>query len=96
MAACAAMVLEYLAQPTDYDALLKLLNIKPYGAWFGNLRRLEKLGVRVVMERGEIDTLRTNVEDGLPPIAFVNTVELSYCSDKVNPPGDQTSGRVFV
>jgi len=81
LAACAAMVLEFLAQPTDYDALIKLLDIKPHGAWIQNLRRLEKLGVKVVIERGEVGTLRASVEDGLPPIAFVNTAELSYWID---------------
>jgi ABC-type bacteriocin/lantibiotic exporter with double-glycine peptidase domain len=72
------MALDYLEQHVDYNALLKLLEVEPHGAWFQNLRLLEKIGVKVLVEKGEIESLRQSIEDGLPPIALVNTGELPY------------------
>lgn len=36
------------------------------------------LGVSVLVERGEIENLRLNLEAGLPSIAFIATGQLSY------------------
>ena len=42
LAACAAMVLNYLNRPVAYASLLKLLKIKPFGAPASNIRLLEQ------------------------------------------------------
>lgn len=78
LAACAAMVLDHIGVPVSYDELLELLQIGEYGALYGNLRHLEELGAKVLIARGEIDTLRSCIERDLPAIAFVDTAELSY------------------
>ena len=78
LAACAAMVLDHLHVSVDYESLIKTLRISPEGASFRNLRHLESLGLSVLIERGEIETLRLHLERGLPPIAFVATGQLSY------------------
>ncbi|MBI4670212.1 MAG: hypothetical protein HY741_00910 [Chloroflexi bacterium] len=78
LAACAAMVLDYLGFPAEYDTLLSRLQVGEYGALIGNLRFLEKFGVKVLIARGEIETLRSCLARALPPIAFVDTNELSY------------------
>ncbi len=78
LAACAKMALDYLSVPSDYEALVKLLRIEEYGGVFSDLQKLDSLGVAVLVEHGEIETLRSHLENGLPPIALVNTNELSY------------------
>jgi|CXWL01.1.fsa_nt_gi hypothetical protein len=72
------MALDYLQVPNDYDHLLKLLRVQPIGAPFGNLRFLSALGVSVLVEKGELENLRLNLEIGLPSIVFVATAQLSY------------------
>ena len=76
------MVLVYLQVPSDYGNLLKLLRIKPAGAPFRNLRYLKSLGVSVLIERGDVDTLRVHLDSGLPPIVFVATRHLSYWDEE--------------
>ena len=57
LAACAAMALDYLGVPSDYDRLLKLLGIKPYGAPGSRLNNLTGLGVQVRYAQGSLDEL---------------------------------------
>src|SRR3972149_1952021 len=78
LAACAAMVLDFLAVQADFQSLIRVLRIQPHGASFRNLEYLEALGVSVLIEPGELATLRAHLERGLPPIAFVATRQLSY------------------
>ncbi len=84
LAACAAMVLDYLDVSFEYDRLLDLLRITPFGANFQNLQYLQSLGVKVLTASGEIETLRLHLERNLPPIAFVKTGELSYWDEANN------------
>ena len=78
LAACAAMALNYLQVPVDYERLLKLLRIGPAGAPFRNLRYLESLGLAVNIEQGAITILQARLRRGLPPVAFVHTGQLPY------------------
>ena len=78
LAACAVMALHYLALPTQYDRLTRLLGITRYGAVFSNLQRLESLGVSVLIEPGELETLRRHLDTGLPPLVPVETRWLGY------------------
>lgn len=84
LAACAAMVLHYLQVPFRYDHLVKLLRIGQAGASFRNLRYLERLGIRVSIKRGEVDVLRSCIQNGMPPIVFVATSELSYWQEQTS------------
>jgi ABC-type bacteriocin/lantibiotic exporter with double-glycine peptidase domain len=78
LAACAFMVLGYLQQPTSYAKLIKLLRIGYAGAPFSNLRFLESLGLSVTILQGDLATLRQYLNQGMPPIVFVATKELSH------------------
>jgi len=84
LAACAAMLLDYLQIPHHYEALPKILRIGYAGAPFRNLRYLETLGVSVVIEQGQIETLRLFLSRKLPPIVFVATQELWYWDESSN------------
>lgn len=81
LAACAAMLLDYLQLPVDYARLLQLLGIRSYGAAFSNLRRLEEIGVSVTIEKGSIAKLRRMLDQDLPIIVAVNTGSLTYWTD---------------
>lgn len=73
LAACAAMVLDYLNIQSSYDELLKTLQIGPAGAPFRNLYFLQPFGVSVLIEQGQIDTLRAYLQQNVPPVVFVAT-----------------------
>ena len=81
LAACAAMVLDYLQVPISYDRLLRLLNIRAHGAAFANLRNLANLGVAVVVAEGDLDQIQKILAIGLPPLVAVATRELGYWTE---------------
>lgn len=78
LAACAAMVLDYMNIPVTYDRLLKLLKVQWFGTFGANLHALEQLGVQVVYKRGTLAELREHLVNNRPPIALVETGELPY------------------
>ena len=84
LAACAAMLLDYWQIPASYDSLVQVLQIGQAGAPFRNLGNLERLGVSVRIEQGQLETLRALIENDQPPIVFVTTQELSYWSEATN------------
>lgn len=82
LAACAAMVLNYLRQPIPYARLLRLLGIAPdLGAPASNVRRLSSLNVSVEYGAGTIDDLAEHIARGVPCIAFVHTIHLGYWTE---------------
>jgi ABC-type bacteriocin/lantibiotic exporter with double-glycine peptidase domain len=81
LAACAAMLLDYLQLSIDYARLVQLLGIRSYGAAFLNLRRLEQLGVSITIEKGNIARVRRALDQGSPIIVAVNTGPLTYWTD---------------
>jgi ABC-type bacteriocin/lantibiotic exporter with double-glycine peptidase domain len=84
LAACAAMLLDYLQVSVKYKALIKRLRIGYAGAPFRNLRSFTKFGVSVRIAPGNIETLRSHLKQGLPPIVFIATRELSYWNEATN------------
>jgi ABC-type bacteriocin/lantibiotic exporter with double-glycine peptidase domain len=81
LAACAAMALAYLRIPIEYSRLLRILEVNESGSFFGKLQNLHTLGLTVLIEHGDIDTLIQHLEQGLPPLIHVRTGELkSYWS----------------
>lgn len=79
LAACAAMVLDYLHIPVEYTRLVRLLRITAIGTSFSNLAALTALGVSVVIDEGKaIDDILRYLQVGLPVIAFLDTAELAY------------------
>ena len=83
LAACAAMILAYMGIKPDYEYLLRLLDIREFGAPFTRLRRLEKLKISVTVEpRGTIRQLETLLRQNHPCIVGIDTGELPYRDEK--------------
>ncbi len=80
LAACAAMLLIYLGRSLDYARLQQLLNIQPYGAPAGNIRRLAQLSLNVTYSQTDLNGLETMIQQGRPVVVFVRTSELPYWS----------------
>ena len=78
LAACAAMVLDYLNRSVDYLVLLQLLKIKPFGAPASNIRLLEQLSLSVTYRVTDVAGLESMLAQGQPVIVFVRTGELPY------------------
>ncbi len=84
LAACAAMVLNYLGRPVRYSQLMRLLTVTPdLGAPASNIKRLSSLNVSIKYGPGTMDDLVEHVAQGVPCITFVHTVHLSYWSEAV-------------
>ena len=62
LAACAAMVLDYLHIPISYNKLMQLLKIDAIGAPFRNLDNLQSLGLSILLEEGSIHSLQAYLE----------------------------------
>lgn len=84
LAACAAIVLDYLGVQVDYGRLLKLLKIEPFGASAYNLHYLSSLGVTANIDIRDMTLLREIVQTGYPLIALVRTGELFYWSQQTD------------
>jgi len=80
LAACAAMALAFVNIHTDYNQLLHLLRVKPYGTSGRNLRYLTSLGVEVIYREGSIDELKSYLLDEVPVIVLVRTADFSHWS----------------
>lgn len=72
------MVLAHLGQQVDYDHLLKVLQVKPYGTSGRNLKNLINFGVQVIYREGSLEEVKSHLLAGRPCITLVRTAELSY------------------
>ncbi len=82
--ACAAMVLDYLSQPIPYEKLREALGvITGLGAPASNIQKLARFGISVTYTTGDLETLSGNLNQGMPCIAFVHTIQLSYWEEDV-------------
>lgn len=81
LAACAAMVLDYMGMSVPYERLLKLLRIQWFGTASFRIRELEKLGLIVVFKEGTLEELHHHLANDRPCITPVKTVELPYRDD---------------
>ncbi len=84
LVACAAMVLDYLQIPIQYERLVRLLKTQAAGTIFSNLGYLKTLGLSVQIEYGKLETLYSNLETGLPCIVAVQTGMWSYWHEATN------------
>lgn len=78
------MVLDYLQVPFQYPRLVRLLRTQAFGTVFSNIRYLESLGLSVLIELGEVETLRWHLARGLPPIVYVDTGQLRTYWNEAN------------
>jgi ABC-type bacteriocin/lantibiotic exporter with double-glycine peptidase domain len=83
LAACAAMMLNYLGHSVNYDKLLKPLRVRTsIGAPASNIRRLENLGVTVIYKQGNWEELQAHLENNRPCMTLVQTGELPYWAEQ--------------
>jgi len=78
LATCVAMVLDYLSHPVDYERLLNLLDVGPFGTPAGRVRRLVQWGVAIEYGEGELAGLEAFIDAGQAVIVLVRTRELPY------------------
>ena len=84
LVACAAMVLDFLSQPVAYEKLREILGIIPgLGAPASNVQNLSRVGISVTYATGDLNNLQEHLNQGLPCIAFVHTIQLSYWEENV-------------
>ncbi len=85
LAACAAMVLHFMGAPIAYKRLVKLLDIKTnFGTPSSKIRNLDRLGIRVTYQQGNLEALRNHLHAGQPCIVFVKTGELPYWAQNID------------
>jgi ABC-type bacteriocin/lantibiotic exporter with double-glycine peptidase domain len=77
------MVLDYIGCPCPYQRLLRLLDMKSFGAPASNVLRLTELGVSVTYTSGSLESLEHQTPLGQPCIVFLDTTELPYWSEAV-------------
>jgi len=75
---CVQMVLEYLGHPRSYEHLVELLGTRWFGTPFRHIKRLEKLGVAVIIGEMSLAEIANYLRLGSPVIAYVHTADLSY------------------
>jgi len=78
LAACAAMVLEFIDRGIDYSQVAQLLKIRNFGAPASNIRLITQLGLSVTYSVTDVDGLFRMLDNGQPVIAFVRTGDLPY------------------
>jgi ABC-type bacteriocin/lantibiotic exporter with double-glycine peptidase domain len=78
LAACAAMVLNYLQVSVSYARIRRLLGTTAEGTPFHHLERLRAIGVTVIRDKGSIRILAAFLNSNLPIIVDVHTGELPY------------------
>lgn len=81
LAACAAMVLDYMGMSVPYARLLKLLRIQWFGTASFRIHELEKLGLVVAFKEGTLEELHDHLAQDRPCITPVKTAELPYRDD---------------
>src|SRR5262249_35926777 len=78
LVACVGMSFAYIGKAFSYRQVTKLLNVREFGAYFSNIRRLETLGVSVLVNNGSMELLYPHLQQNHPLIVPVKTGELSF------------------
>ncbi len=80
LAACAAMTLAALGQQPDYDALLSVLDVKPWGTPHRNIQQLNRVApdIQITYRQGALPDLFRALNAHTPVILFVWTGDLPY------------------
>jgi ABC-type bacteriocin/lantibiotic exporter with double-glycine peptidase domain len=73
------MVTQYLGVHFTQTELASLFENLPEGVPASRITRLQRRGLKVIYAAdGELDRLRQSIEQGLPPIIFLQTAALPY------------------
>lgn len=84
LAACARMVLAYLQSPIPENKINELLGTDEIGIPASRVLRLEKWGFQVTYGTADLQMLRDWLNQGVPPIAFVQTQFLDYWTENTS------------
>jgi ABC-type bacteriocin/lantibiotic exporter with double-glycine peptidase domain len=82
--ACVRMVLAFLGDERSEDALARVLKTRPFDTQASNVRLLASYGYTVTYGETSFSQLREFVQEGIPPIVFIQTGALDYWSENVN------------
>jgi hypothetical protein len=74
------MLLAYIGIDIQYQRLLRILRVQPFGTSGRNFSHLAQIGVEVVYRTGAMSTLDEIIGSGRPCIALVRSGLLSYWS----------------
>ncbi|MFN8488320.1 MAG: peptidase C39 family protein [Caldilineaceae bacterium] len=77
LAACTQMVLKYLGISSQQRHLNRLFELGEIGVQFSRLERLTRYGVKVSIQTGDEHKLKEAIDQGVPPILFVRTSQLT-------------------
>ncbi len=78
LVACAGMILDHLGLTVRYADLLRLLQVRSFGAPAGNIRLLAQLGLTVTYSVTDLNGIVQLLDVGVPVIAFLRTGDLPY------------------
>lgn len=83
LAACASMVLTYLGIEAKYERLVTVLGITPFGTPHSRIQRLKNLSsdLHIRHQQGELRDLFDTIDQGMPPIVYVQAGELPYWTE---------------
>lgn len=74
LAACAAMVLEFIDRGIDYSQVAQLLKIRIFGAPASNIRLITQLGLSVTYSVTDVDGLFKMLDNGQPVIWSISSM----------------------
>jgi ABC-type bacteriocin/lantibiotic exporter with double-glycine peptidase domain len=77
LAACAQMVLGAAGLTVSQNELNRLLNLRTGGVPYSRLQRLTKYKVNISLAPGDESQLRHALDQGIAPIIFVHTSQLT-------------------
>ena len=76
--ACVCMVAAYLEQPLLQEDVARWLDTQYLGTPASRVQRLTQRGFSVIYREGSLNEVRRLLDEGVPPIVFVQAGELSY------------------
>lgn len=77
LAACAQMLLHSLGVAVEQRQLNRLFDLVEIGALFSHIQRVERYGVGVSLQVGDEAALKAAIDQGIPPVIFVHTGQLT-------------------
>lgn len=84
VAACAAMVLDYMKYSVSYEHVSRVIGVNWFGTPSSFVRKLEKLGITVIYKQGSFEELYEHLLQDRPCITFVKTLDLPYWSEQTD------------
>lgn len=85
LVACVGMVLAYLGISVNYNQLCELLEVRSgIGTPAYKVQNLTQLGLHIIYQQGTIVELYHYINNNIPCIALVKTIELPYWTESTD------------